>query len=66
MFALFDAQLDQLKLPIIRPPSQEEETGQSLKLESVAGLAQKYFEWVGVFDKCELLTFASVDLVDNN
>jgi len=51
MFALFDAQLDQLKLPIVRPPSQGEETERSVRLESVAGLVQKYFEWVGVFDK---------------
>ena len=65
-FALFDSRLDQLKLPVIRPPSQifhgqDEGTSQPLRLESVAGLVQKYFEWFGIFDKCErsLLLFHS-------
>jgi len=56
IFALFDSQLERLKLPVIRPPAgifhdQEEDTGQFPRLESVAGLVQKYFEWVGVSDK---------------
>jgi hypothetical protein len=55
-FALFDSQLDRLKLPVLRSPrisnASEEDAEQSPRLESVAGLVQKYFEWVAVFDKC--------------
>jgi len=69
IFALFDSQLERLKMPVILPLAgifhdQEEDTAQSPRLESVAGLVQKYFEWVGVFDKreCFLFLFDSVAL----
>jgi hypothetical protein len=54
-FVLFDSQLDRLKLPVLRSPSrtfhdQDDGQAQFSRLEGVAGLVQKYFEWVGVFD----------------
>jgi len=54
--ALFDSRIDRLKLPVLLSPSRisnEEDTVQSPRLESVAGLVQKYFEWVGIFDKLD-------------
>lgn len=54
-FVLFDSKLDQLKLPVLRAPSpllfEPGDSGQSPRLESVAGLVQKYFEWLGIFEK---------------
>ncbi|KAG2058878.1 hypothetical protein BDR06DRAFT_875496 [Suillus hirtellus] len=55
-FALFDSQLDKLKLPVLRTPTVpvfdgEESGDETPRPESVAFVAQKYFEWVGTFDR---------------
>ncbi|KZP24578.1 hypothetical protein FIBSPDRAFT_1042042 [Athelia psychrophila] len=56
-FALFDSGLDQLKLPVLPglPQSvreqEEEDAAHSPRVEPVAALVQKYFQWVGVFDR---------------
>jgi hypothetical protein len=53
LFALFDSKLDQLYLPILRPPSDSQSEGdadhQSHREESVLHHAQKYFECVATF-----------------
>lgn len=33
------------------PQESEEDEGQPIRLERVANIVQKYFEWVGVFEK---------------
>ncbi|KAG2146627.1 hypothetical protein DEU56DRAFT_785527 [Suillus clintonianus] len=55
-FALFDSQLDNLKLPVLRAPiipvfDGEENGDETSRSESVDLLAHKYFEWVGTFNK---------------
>lgn len=56
--ALFDSNLDQLKLPVVRAPTApflgdhvDLPSGQSPKLEPLSGLVQKYFEWVGTAEE---------------
>ena len=55
LFALFDSKLDQLYLPILRPPSDSQSEGdadhQSHREESVLHHAQKYFECVATFSQ---------------
>jgi hypothetical protein len=48
--ALFDSQLDQLKLPVLRHPAAEENKSPS-RLENVAFFVQKYFDLVAVFEE---------------
>lgn len=57
-FALFDSQLDKLKLPVLRTPTVpafdgEESGDETPRPESVAFVAHKYFEWVGTFDRSD-------------
>lgn len=54
-FALFDSQLDKLRLPITyQPPLPSAITGiqsvQQSQREEVLPLIEKYFEWVGIFE----------------
>lgn len=57
--ALFDSRLDQLKLPVIKPPtsfsfnatSNDDEDQSGPRLESVLAFVEKYFEYAGVFEQ---------------
>ncbi|KAF8803827.1 hypothetical protein BYT27DRAFT_7259818 [Phlegmacium glaucopus] len=54
-FALFDSQLDKLRLPVIyQPPLPSAIMGEQLvrqiSPEAVLPLIEKYFEWVGIFE----------------
>jgi len=50
-FALFDSQLDKLKLPVIYQPAiMGEQSVQECQPEEVLPLIEKYFEWVGIFE----------------
>ena len=53
-FALFDSQLDQLRLPILRPPAFHHTLDHDMeqpapRMDSVAIFVEKYFEWLAVF-----------------
>ncbi|KAF8076183.1 hypothetical protein FPV67DRAFT_1470648 [Lyophyllum atratum] len=53
-FALFDSQLDQLRLPmLVRPTSRhdDDQNSSAPRHEPVYNFAQKYFEWVVVADE---------------
>lgn len=68
-FTLFDSQLDKLKLPVLRTPSVpvfdgEENGDETPRPESVAFVAHKYFEWVGMFDRCMTHSFSFGSSVD--
>ncbi|KAG1892675.1 hypothetical protein F4604DRAFT_1700963 [Suillus subluteus] len=57
-FALFDSQLDKLKLPVLRTPTVpvfdgEDNGDETPRPESVAFVAHKYFEWVGTFERSD-------------
>lgn len=47
---LFDSRLDQLKLPIVRPPPRNfllvEEEEPSVQVIPVSAMVQKYFDWI--------------------
>ena len=57
--AVFDAGLEGLKLPLMRPVSPEgplgegpsSSTSESMRRESIAFLIQRYFEWVGTVEE---------------
>lgn len=60
--SLFDSQLDKLKLPVLRAPTlrafdEEETNNETSRPESVTFLARKYFEWVGIFNRCIICSF---------
>ncbi|KAF9468940.1 hypothetical protein BDZ94DRAFT_555451 [Collybia nuda] len=56
-FALFDSQLANMKLPILTQPDYQDDT--SLRLEPLAPIVQRYFEWM-------VVTNPEQDLVDGD
>lgn len=57
-FAVFDSQIDRLRLPILKNPSinvqhylQTDEDQPTSRAQPVFPLVQQYFEWTGVFDQ---------------
>ncbi|KII95383.1 hypothetical protein PLICRDRAFT_693611 [Plicaturopsis crispa FD-325 SS-3] len=55
--AVFDSQLHELKLPVLKPPTSVEDEDNALQHDNsfsgptqVRSLAAKYFEWVGTFE----------------
>ncbi|KAG2158863.1 uncharacterized protein EDB93DRAFT_1116767 [Suillus bovinus] len=57
-FALFDSQLDKLKLPVLRTPAVpvfdgEESGDETPRPEPIAFVTHKYFEWVATFNRSE-------------
>ncbi|KAJ7498625.1 hypothetical protein FB451DRAFT_1202553 [Mycena latifolia] len=61
--ALFDSELDHLKLPVLKhPPAAGKKPG---KLENVAFFVQKYFDLVAIFDEDDMFLNSSQEDEDN-